>query len=146
LPFSLRAPDLRRATGSVSHLAIRAQGHVAENAILQQGAAPTLLAYANARSGSTKSTQFKTSPLIRSKKRRVSTGLRKMIGEHDMPLVTILITVCVVGVLLWLVNRYIPMQGTIKGILNGIVVILLVVWLLKAFDLLHYVTDFRVGH
>jgi type IV secretory pathway TrbD component len=37
------------------------------------------------------------------------------------------------------------MQGTIKGILNAVVVIVLVVWLIKVFGLLHYVTQFRVG-
>ena len=62
-----------------------------------------------------------------------------------MPLVTVVITILVVGVLLWLVNSYIPMQGTIKGILNAVVVIVLVIWLINAFGLLHYVTQFRVG-
>jgi hypothetical protein len=42
-------------------------------------------------------------------------------------------------------NR-IPMQGTIKSILNAVVVIVVVVWLLKVFDLFHYVSQFRVGH
>jgi 1-acyl-sn-glycerol-3-phosphate acyltransferase len=68
-----------------------------------------------------------------------------MIGDNEMPLVTVVITILVVGVLLWLINRYIPMQGTIKGILNAVVVIVLVIWLIKAFGLLHYVTQFRVG-
>ena len=63
-----------------------------------------------------------------------------------MPLVTVVIVLVVVGVLLWLVNRYIPMQGTIKGILNDVVVIVVVLWLLKVFDLLPYLNQFRVGH
>jgi hypothetical protein len=63
-----------------------------------------------------------------------------------MPLVTVVLTLLVVGVLLWLVNRFIPMQSTVKGILNAVVVIVLVIWLLKVFDLLHYVTQFKVGH
>jgi len=62
-----------------------------------------------------------------------------------MPLVTVVITLLVAGLLLWLVNRYIPMQGTIKGILNAVVVIVIVIWLLNVFGLLHYVTQFRVG-
>jgi hypothetical protein len=62
-----------------------------------------------------------------------------------MPLATVVITLLVVGVLLWLVNAYIPMQGTIKGILNAVVVIVLVIWLINVFGLLHYVTQFRVG-
>lgn len=63
-----------------------------------------------------------------------------------MPLINIVIVIAIVGLLLWLVNRYIPMQGTIKGILNGVVVIALIIWLLKAFGLLSQVTQFRVGH
>ncbi len=63
-----------------------------------------------------------------------------------MPLVQILIVLIVVGVLLWLVNRFIPMQGTIKSILNAIVVIAVVLWLLNVFGLLHGLSNIRVGH
>jgi len=62
-----------------------------------------------------------------------------------MPLVNVVLTLVVVGVLLWFVNRYIPMQSTIKGILNAVVVIAVVLWIVNIFDLLHYVTQFRVG-
>jgi len=62
-----------------------------------------------------------------------------------MPLITVVIILAVVGILLWLVNL-IPMQGTIKGILNLVVVIAVVLWLLKVFNLLHYLSQFRVGH
>jgi hypothetical protein len=62
-----------------------------------------------------------------------------------MSLVNIVLSLAVVGVLLWLVNL-IPMQGTIKGILNAIVVIAVVVWLLKVFNLFHYVTQFKIGN
>jgi len=63
-----------------------------------------------------------------------------------MPLVTVVITLAVVGVLLWLVNRFIPMQGQIKGIVNAVVVIAVVIWLLKVCNLLGYISQFRVGH
>ncbi len=53
-----------------------------------------------------------------------------------MPILTIIIVILVVGVLLWLINSFIPMQRTIKGILNAVVVIILVVWLLQVFGLL----------
>jgi len=53
-----------------------------------------------------------------------------------MSLLTIIIVLLVVGVLLWLVNTYLPMDAKIKNILNAVVVIVLVVWLLKAFGLL----------
>jgi hypothetical protein len=67
------------------------------------------------------------------------------IGQ-DAPLATVVITLGVVGLLLWLVNRFIPMQGQIKGILNAVVVIAIVLWLLKIFGLFGYLTKFRVGH
>jgi hypothetical protein len=63
-----------------------------------------------------------------------------------MPLITVVITLGVIGLLLWLVNRFIPMQGQIKGILNGVVVIVVVLWLLKVFGLFEYLSQFRVGH
>lgn len=53
-----------------------------------------------------------------------------------MPLLTILIVLVVAGVILWLVNTYIPMDGKIKSILNAVVVIIIVIWLLQAFGLL----------
>jgi len=62
-----------------------------------------------------------------------------------MPLLQVLEVLIVVGVLLWLVNRFIPMQGTIKSILNGVVVIALVLWLLNVFGLLHSLSKMRVG-
>jgi hypothetical protein len=62
-----------------------------------------------------------------------------------MPLVQILIVLVVVGVLLWLVNSYIPMQGAIKSILNAVVVIAVVLWLLNIFGLFHNLSRIRVG-
>ena len=63
-----------------------------------------------------------------------------------MPLVTVVIALAVVGLLLWLVNRYIPMQSQIKSILNAVVVIAVIIWLLRVFGLIEYLTRFRVGH
>ena len=51
-------------------------------------------------------------------------------------LLNIIIVLIVVGVLLWLVNNYIPMDRKIKNILNAVVVIAVVIWLLQAFGLL----------
>jgi hypothetical protein len=50
-----------------------------------------------------------------------------------MPILTIIIVLIVIGVLLWLVNSYIPMDGKIKKILNVVVIIAVIVWLLYAF-------------
>jgi hypothetical protein len=62
-----------------------------------------------------------------------------------MPLVTLVLILIAVGVVLWLINTYIPMDGKIKGILNAVVVIAVVVWLLQVFGLLDQVTNIRVG-
>jgi hypothetical protein len=70
---------------------------------------------------------------------------RHLIGECEMPLINVVLALIVVGVLLWLVNRYIPMQSTIKGILNAVVVIAVVLWIVNIFGLFHYITQFRVG-
>jgi 1-acyl-sn-glycerol-3-phosphate acyltransferase len=61
-----------------------------------------------------------------------------------MSLISLIITLIVVGVLLWLVNTYIPMDGKIKKILNVVVVICVVVWLLYAFGILHHSGDIPV--
>jgi hypothetical protein len=62
-----------------------------------------------------------------------------------MPLTSLIIVLIVVGVLLWLVNNYIPMDGKIKSILNAIVVIGVVIWLLQVFGLLGSIENIRVG-
>jgi len=62
-----------------------------------------------------------------------------------MPLMQILLVLVVVGVLLWLVNSFIPMQGTIKSILNAVVVICTVLWLLNIFGLFHSLSHVRIG-
>jgi hypothetical protein len=62
-----------------------------------------------------------------------------------MPLVQIVIALAVVGLLLWLVNRFIPMQGTIKSILNAVVVIAVILWLLNIFGFLHSISRMHIG-
>jgi hypothetical protein len=62
-----------------------------------------------------------------------------------MPLLNIVIVLIVIGVALWLINAYIPMAGSIKAILNAVVVIAVVVWLLKAFGLWTTITGYRVS-
>lgn len=61
-----------------------------------------------------------------------------------MPLLHVVIVLIVVGVLLGLINRYIPMAGSIKSILNAVVVIAVVLWLLQIFGLLGYLTKLHV--
>ena len=62
-----------------------------------------------------------------------------------MSLVSVIVVLIVVGVLLWLVNNYIPMDGKIKNILNVVVVIVVVLWLLQAFGLLGSLGGVRVS-
>ena len=63
-----------------------------------------------------------------------------------MSLVTIVITLIVVGVLLWLVNGYIPMDGKIKKVLNIVVMVVVVLWLLNVFGVLGHLHDVRVSN
>jgi hypothetical protein len=62
-----------------------------------------------------------------------------------MPLMNLVVVLIVVGVVLWLVNTYIPMDGKIKNILNVVVVIGVVLWLLQAFGVLGNLSAIRVG-
>jgi len=65
--------------------------------------------------------------------------------EMIMPLIHVVLVLVVVGVLLWLVNSYIPMAGSIKSILNAVVVIAVVLWLLSVFGLIGELQKIRVG-
>jgi hypothetical protein len=62
-----------------------------------------------------------------------------------MPLIQLLEVLVTVGVLLWLINRFIPMQRSIKSILNGVVVIAVVLWILNVFGLFHSLSRIHVG-
>jgi len=62
-----------------------------------------------------------------------------------MPLIHVVVVLVVVGVLLWLVNNYIPMAGSIKSILNAVVIIAVVLWLLSVFGLIGELSTIRVG-
>ena len=61
-----------------------------------------------------------------------------------MPVLTILIVLIVAGVILYLVNNYIPMDGKIKNILNVVVVLVVIVWLLKIFGVFTYLKDISI--
>jgi len=61
-----------------------------------------------------------------------------------MPLLSILIAIIVVGVLLWIINSFIPMDRNIKQIFNIVVVIALIIWLLKVFGLFTYLMNINV--
>ena len=61
-----------------------------------------------------------------------------------MSLLTILLVIIVAGVILWLINNYIPMDGKIKNIFNVVVVVVLIVWLLKIFGLFSYLKDIHI--
>lgn len=61
-----------------------------------------------------------------------------------MPLMYIVLVLIVVGMALWLINTYIPMAGSIKTILNVVVVIAVCVWVLKAVGLWGQVLNYRI--
>jgi hypothetical protein len=61
-----------------------------------------------------------------------------------MSVLTIILVLVVAGVLLWAINAYIPMDAKIKNLLNVVVVIILVIWLLKAFGVFGYLSNARI--
>lgn len=61
-----------------------------------------------------------------------------------MPLLTIILVLVVAGVILWLVNKYVPMDAKIKNILNIVVVIIVIIWLLRAFGILDSLKSVRI--
>ncbi len=61
-----------------------------------------------------------------------------------MPLLTIFIVLIVAGLLLWLVNTFIPMDRKIKSILNVVVVIVVIIWLLNVFGVLDHITGITI--
>ena len=62
-----------------------------------------------------------------------------------MPIIQVLEVLIVVGVLLWLVNRFVPMAASIKSILNAVVVIGVVLWLLNVFGLFQSISKIHIG-
>jgi hypothetical protein len=62
-----------------------------------------------------------------------------------MPLITLVIVLVVLGVILWAINAYLPMDATIKKILNGVVVLVAILFVLSAFGVLDSLSGIRVG-
>jgi hypothetical protein len=62
-----------------------------------------------------------------------------------MPLIHLIIVLVVVGLVLWVINSYIPMQATIKRILNVVVVIAVIIWLLSVFGVIGNISAIRIG-
>lgn len=65
--------------------------------------------------------------------------------RNTMPLINLIIVLVVVGVILWVINSYIPMQSTIKKILNVVVIIVVIIWLLSVFGLIGNLSTIRIG-
>lgn len=63
-----------------------------------------------------------------------------------MSLIGFIIVVVLVGAILWAVNKYIPMDETVRKILNVVVIIALVIWILSVFDILPDLNAIRVGN
>jgi hypothetical protein len=61
-----------------------------------------------------------------------------------MSLISVVFALIVVGVLLWAINNFIPMAGSIKGILNFVVVVAVVLWLLYGFGVLNHSGDIHL--
>jgi hypothetical protein len=79
---------------------------------------------------------------------RLGNGLPSVFrqGGFAMPLLNLVVVLIVVGMALWLINRYIPMASSIKTILNVVVVVAVGVFVLKSVGLWNDVASFRIGH
>lgn len=62
-----------------------------------------------------------------------------------MSLISLILVLVVVGIVLWLINRFIPMQPTIKKILNAVVIIIVILWLLSVFGVIDSLDTIRIG-
>lgn len=62
-----------------------------------------------------------------------------------MPVINVFVTMVIAGVVLWLINTYIPMDGKIKKILNGVVVVVMILWLLSVFGIFGSMSNIRIG-
>lgn len=62
-----------------------------------------------------------------------------------MPLINLVIVLLVVGILLWVVNNYIPLDRKIKKILNIVVLVVVVIWLLQTFGIIGSLDNIRIG-
>ena len=62
-----------------------------------------------------------------------------------MPLINLVIVLVVIGVILWVINSYIPMQSNIKQILNAVVVIGVIIWLLSVFGVIGNISAVGLG-
>jgi hypothetical protein len=61
-----------------------------------------------------------------------------------MSLITVVVVLIVVGLLLYMINNYIPMDRKIKSILNIVVVIAVVIWLLQAFGIIGSLGNLKI--
>ncbi len=62
-----------------------------------------------------------------------------------MPLISVIATLLVIGVILWLSNSYLPIDGTTKKITNAVVVVIVILWLLTGFGILGPMSGLPVG-
>jgi hypothetical protein len=66
------------------------------------------------------------------------------VEERNMPLIYIVLVLLAVGIGLWLIDTYVPMAGSIRAILNAVVIVVVCIWVLQAFGLWTRVLQYRV--
>ena len=62
-----------------------------------------------------------------------------------MPLISIIVVLCVIGVILWLIDTYLPLDPTIKRIIQIVIIVVIILWLLQVFGLMGTLNSVRVG-
>lgn len=65
-------------------------------------------------------------------------------NKHIMSLISLIVAIVVVGLLLWAINSFIPMEERIKKILNVVVIIILILWILQAFGVWGYLSGVKI--
>ena len=75
----------------------------------------------------------------------LATKMLLVLRSNNVPLINIVVALIIVGVGLYLINRYIPMASSIKSILNVVVVVVVLMWVLQVFGLWNGISTYRVG-
>jgi len=61
-----------------------------------------------------------------------------------MSIITIILVIALVGFILWLIERYLPMDVTVKRILEGVVILCMIIWILQSFGLIGAIGSARI--
>jgi len=61
-----------------------------------------------------------------------------------MPILYLILLLAILGVVMYLINKYVPMDEPYKKLLNIVVIIAVIIWLLREFGVFGYLRDVTV--